>query len=166
MATVRRQSSPAGQALRRAISTLGTTEGRVGWFESAKYEDGTPAALVAVVQEYGSSKNKIPPRSVMRSTQAEAQAEWRTDARALAQAVATGKAPPTAVMEGLTMKAEGAIRKKIATITEPALSPKTVKARKRRLANKGKKANPKSISKPLVDTAFLMNSLSSQVKKT
>lgn len=159
MAQIRRQPGGAGQALRKAVGALNDTVGRVGWFESAKYEDGTPVALVAIVQEYGSTKRGIPPRPFMRPAQEIGAPQWKQDARRLAAAVAAGQAPPEAVMEGLTMKAEGLIRRNIASVSTPPLSERTIAARARR-HSKGKAS-----SKPLVDTGYLLNTLTSQVGK-
>jgi hypothetical protein len=146
-------------ALRKAVSALNDATGRVGWFESARYEDGTSVALVAVVQEYGSTKRKIPPRPFMRTTQQENAQQWKEDARQLASAVAAGHMPPDALMEGLTQKAEGAIRQTISKVLSPPLSERTIAARARR-HSKGKAS-----AKPLVDTGYLLNTLTSQVKK-
>lgn len=146
-------------ALRKAIGALNDATGRVGWFESAKYENGTSVATVAAVQEYGSTKRKIPPRPFMRTTQQEKAGEWKDTARQLASAVAAGHMPPDALMEGLTQAAEGAIRQTISKVLSPPLSERTIAARARR-HSKGKAS-----TKPLVDTGYLLNTLTSQVKK-
>lgn len=146
-------------ALRKAVHALANATGKVGWFESAKYEDGTPVALVAIVQEHGSVKKGIPPRSFMRLTHSEKAGEWKTDARRLAAAVAAGQMPPEAIMDGLTMKAEGDIRRTISKVSTPPLSERTIKARARR-HSKGKAS-----TKPLVDTGIMLNTLTSQTSK-
>lgn len=46
---------PAREKLRILVEGLGKSKGRVGWFESAKYADGTPVAYVAAIQEYGAT---------------------------------------------------------------------------------------------------------------
>lgn len=165
MAQVTRKQGKAGEALRRAVDALANAQGKVGWFPAAKYEDGTPVAMVAIVQEFGSTKRKIPPRPYMRVAQAAHEQEWKLTARKLAQAVALGQVPPDALMKGVTMAAEGAIRQEIAKVLTPPLSERTIAARKRRLA-KGTKIKGKGIEKPLVDTGVMLNTLSSQVKKT
>ncbi len=48
--------------LQKALSAADKSDLQVGWFESAKYDDGTPVAGVAAIQEFGSAKNRIPPR--------------------------------------------------------------------------------------------------------
>lgn len=159
MAQVRKQPGGAGMALRKAAQELQGAQGKVGWFESAVYENGTPVALVAVVQEYGSPKNGIPARPFMRTTQQEKAPEWKQDAHRLAQAVAKGNMPPGSLMDGLTQKAEGSVRQAISKVLSPALSERTIQARARR-HSKGKAS-----SKPLVDTGYMLNTLTSQVTK-
>lgn len=159
VAQIRRQPGGAGQALRKAIGALNDAQGKVGWFENARYEDGTPVALVAVVQEHGSTKRGIPARPFMRTTQQEKAQVWKEDARRLAAAVAAGQMPPDALMEGLTQKAEGDVRQSISRVLSPPLSERTIAARARR-HSKGKAS-----SKPLVDTGYMLNTLTSQVKK-
>jgi hypothetical protein len=156
---VTRKPGAAGTALRAAVKTLDGVQGRVGWFPSAKYEDGTPVALAALVNEYGSAKRKIPPRSFMRSTQAEKKAEWKEITHRLSAAVFQGKLKAGALMEGLTQAAEGAIRQTISKITQPALAARTIAARRSRNA-KGNASD-----KPLVDTGLMIASLTSQVTK-
>lgn len=156
---VERKPGGAGQALRAAAEALNTATGKVGWFPSARYENGTPVALVAVVQEYGSTKRGIPARPFMRTTQQERAPEWKENAHQLATAVAKGKLPPEGLMEGLTMKAEGDVRRAISQVLSPPLAERTIEARKRR-HSKGKAS-----SKPLVDTGYMLNTLTSQVTK-
>lgn len=155
----RRTTSPEGKALERAIAGVQGAQGKVGWFPSAVYENGTPVALVAVVQEYGSVKNGIPPRPFMRPTQDAKKAEWQRDSHVLAKAVVDGKLAPGAIMSGLTQKAEGDIRRTISQVSTPPLSERTIKARARR-HSKGL-----SSSKPLVDRGIMLNTLTSQTSK-
>lgn len=152
------------EALRQTAKGLDGAEAKVGWFESAKYEGGQPVAGVAMVQEFGSPKMGIPPRSFFRTTAAEKQSEWAKTTEQLLRAAMQGKIAPANVMEALALAAEGHVRKTITEIESPALAQATVDARKRRLANGGAGAKS-SISKPLVDRAILLNSLTSQVDK-
>lgn len=142
-----------------AIAALNGTRSKVGWFPSAKYEDGTPVALVAVVHEYGSTKKGIPPRLGMRETAEAKKAEWVRDAHVLSKAVLDGKMPPQAIAEGVAQKAESDIRRTITKVSTPPLAEATIAARKRR-HSKGKAS-----TKPLVDTGILLNTLTSQVSR-
>jgi hypothetical protein len=156
---VTRKPGPGAQALGDAVKGLKGAQAKVGWFPSAKYEDGTPVALVAVVHEYGSPAKGIPPRLGMRQLQEEKKAEWSKDSHVLAKAVVNGKMAPDAVMQGLAQKAEGDMRQHISQVWTPKLKPATIKARGRR-HSKGYVSE-----KPLVDTGYLLNTLTSQVKK-
>jgi hypothetical protein len=159
MAKVRHTPGPGAKALAVAVKGLNGAQAKVGWFPSAKYEDGTPVALVAVVQEFGSPTKGIPPRPFMRTTAAEKKAEWSRDAHVLSKADVNGQLQPGAVLDGLAQKAEGDVRQTISKVLSPPLSERTIQARKRR-HSKGKAS-----SKPLVDTGIMLNTLTSQVGK-
>ena len=159
-------------ALRHAIEGLDGAQGRVGWFASAVYEGGQPVAGIAHVQEFGSPKHNIPPRSFMRSTASEKANDWRHTAEQVSRAAAQGKIAPEKVMEAVALAAEGHVRETITKITAPALKQATIDARKRRLADGGKSVTGKKggagvagITKPLVDTGILLNSLTSETEK-
>lgn len=152
------------EALRQTVKGLGGAEGKVGWFESAKYEGGQPVAGVAMVQEFGSPKMGVPSRSFFRSTASEKRNEWAKTTEQLSRAAAQGKIAPGDVMEALALAAAGHVRETITKITAPELKQSTIDARKRRLANGGAGAKA-SISKPLMDRGILLNTLTSQVSK-
>lgn len=179
---VKQTTSPEGRALQQAINGLGRAKGRMGWFESSKYEDGTPVAGVMAVQEFGSAKRSIPPRPFIRPTAATQQPAWAALAGRAAQAVITGKAPPDAVARMLVMQAESDVRDAIIRVTNPALSILTLLARKHRkekgrkvsggaelgaIARAGRKDGPPDVSgvstKPLNDTGYALATLSHEV---
>lgn len=151
-------------AITATVQALDGAEGKVGWFESAQYEGGQPVAGVAYVQEHGSPKHNIPARPTLRPTAAEKSTDWARTAAGLSRAAMRGEIAPGDVMEGVALAAEGSVRAAITKLQAPALSPKTVAARKRRLANKGKGAKG-SIAKPLVDSGVMLATLTSQVTK-
>ena len=175
MADVKRDNPNAFKTLADALGALDGVQARVGWFEDAAYPDGTPVAYVAAIQELGSPKNSIPPRSFMRSTAMEKDGEWRDVAATVSKRVLEGKMTPHDAMDVLALKAEGDIAHKISTITQPPLSKITLGARKYRAM--GKKVTGATIGeiagkladgtldvsgvsdKPLVDSAIMVNSL-------
>lgn len=148
-------------ALREAAKTLTGAQGKVGWFPSAVYEGGQPVAGVAHVQEFGSPSHGIPPRSYFRSTATEKRESWKKTTADISRAAAQGKISPANVLPAVCMAAEGHVREAITKLTAPALKPATVAARKRRLANGGAGAKS-SISKPLVDSGIMLNTLTSE----
>ena len=60
---LKRGNPKAFQTLDINLKALAKIEGKVGWFESAEYPEGTPVAYVAAIQELG--HGKIPPRPFM-----------------------------------------------------------------------------------------------------
>lgn len=168
-------------ALTAAVKVLDGSQGRVGWFESAKTPDGTPVAGIASVQEFGSPAKRIPPRSFMRSTSSDQAPAWAKFTEQAARAVVQGKLAPDAMTEALALKAEGDVRRTISKIVAPPLSPLTLLARKERKA--GRKVTGKTLgeltkrsdkgppdvtgvsTKPLVDSGLMLATLTSQVTK-
>jgi hypothetical protein len=159
---VNKTPGPARRVILGAAVDLGQRTGRVGWFPSAKYEDGTPVAGVAAVQELGSASQGIPPRPFFRPTGDEKSKEWAATAKGLSRAVMRGQLAPANLFEQLCLSAEGDVRATITKLQTPALAPETIAARKRKLT-KGK-APKSTIEKPLVDSGYLLATLTSQVE--
>lgn len=125
--------------VKQAIKDLERTSSRVGWFESAKYENGTPVAYVATIQEFGYAAGGIPPRPFFRPTIIEQQGAWRTLIGQAVKGMIAGNRSPYQTMELLGLQGAGDVRKKISQITTPPLSLLTLMARKAR-AEHGKTA--------------------------
>ncbi|MCX5617050.1 hypothetical protein NQF87_08750, partial [Bombella sp. TMW 2.2559] len=115
----------------------------VGFFRGATYRDGTPIATVAAVQEFGN--DRVPARSFMRTTIAEKSRQWPRAAAAILKE--TG-CDAFKALEVMGAEAAGDMQSKIAEITEPALSPSTVRQRIR-----NRSENPE---KPLIDTRTMV----------
>jgi hypothetical protein len=158
---IERKITPAGKNLQIALKNLQGKVGKVGWFEKSKYEDGTPVAYVATIQEYGYPAGNIPPRPFMRTTIAEKQQEWKKIAESGSKAILNGKATVGTVMEAIGLKAAGDIRKKISLITAPPLSPRTIEARRSRRADK---KTIGLLTKPLIDTGIMFGTLTNTVE--
>lgn len=162
MKTVR-TPGPGAERLKTLLDGLNTGKvGKVGFFPSAKYEDGTPVAYVAAIQEFGYPEGGIPPRSFMRTTMEAQQGEWKAVAKQGAKAVVAGNATGDQVLEAIGLKAAGDIRKTIATISTPALQESTVAARMRARADKKTVGN---LTKPLVDSGILLGSVTHAVEE-
>ncbi len=175
MRTIRKQST-AGQALRVAIKDLGRVKGRVGWFESAQYPDGTPAAYVATIHEFG--YGPIPPRLGMRQMQQQKQPAWREVASTVARKVTRGDLTAEGAMQLITNNAAGDMRKQIASVNSPPLSQVTLLLREYKRDNPGAPIGAKlvgemaakvaagersslsgSAAKPLNDSGYLLATL-------
>lgn len=157
---------PAALRLRQALEQLSKVKGQVGWFDSAKYADGTPVAYVAAIQEFGDPAHNIPPRATIRPTCAARQPVWRELAQTWARRVIRGEVSAVAMMDRIGMQAAGDISKAISTLTSPPLKPETVKARLRKMKGGGVKRGAISITaaKPLVDSGVLLATLSHNVE--
>jgi hypothetical protein len=135
--------------------------GKVGWIKRNNYPNGTSVAHVAAIQEFGYAPKRIPPRSFMRTSIAEHQISWKKIAFYGAQKVVAGKASTGYVMEQIGLKAAGDIRKKITTIMHPPLSAATIARRRARYADK---STIGLLTKPLVDTKRMLNTLTNSVE--
>ena len=177
---ISRKSSPEKIAL-QGIANINLVA-KVGFFESAKYPDGTPIAYVAAIQEYGVESQSIPARPFFRPTIDENRAKWQQDFSKLVKRVSNGKMEAKQAYDAMGLLASGAVSKTIATITAPPLSKITLLARKYRLA--GGKVTGKTIgmfaaqikknpdidvsgvsAKPLNDTGMLLAHLTHTVEK-
>lgn len=179
---VKQVPGPALEALKKAIVGLNKAESRVGWFPSAKYEDGTPVAGVMMVQEFGSAKKSIPPRPTMRPTAATKADAWAKLGAGASKAVLAGAMPPNGAVTALAMQAEADVRRAIIKLTAPPLSILTLLARKHRkesgrkvsggkelgaIDREGRKSGPPDVSgvstKPLNDTGLALATLTHEV---
>lgn len=166
MARITRTAGPSRAALVAATMQLGDKTGKVGWFESDKYEKGQPVAGIAAVHEFGSASRGIPPRPYFRPTAAEQAQAWKGTAAQVSRAIVQGRLAPGSLMEALCLKAEGDVRATITKLSTPALKEATIDARRRKLAD-GTKVNAgktMGIAKPLVDSGLMLATLTSKVE--
>lgn len=161
MATVKRDKTKT----KALINNLGDLDGagvRVGFFEGSKYDDGTPVALVAAVQEFGSPKQGIPPRPFMRQAIAQNGRWWARLVEAGMNELANGKqATAHQVWDKVGLKAAGDVRKAISKVTAPALKKSTVA---RRLAKMADNKTVGNLTKPLVETGVMLNAVTHEVQ--
>lgn len=102
----------------------------IGWFPTAQYEDGTPVAYVALIQEKGAPEVGIPARPTMSPTFNEKREEWTKTIADGMRAVARGEATGDDVLTAVGLQAAGDIKQAISTLSAPPLSPVTVLLRK------------------------------------
>lgn len=130
MATVIRREGGIGlEVFKLRVAELKKLKLIVGWLSSAKYDDNTPVAGVAAVQEYGSTSRGIPPRPFMRTTQDNKREEWKRIVESGVRAILNGSATAFEVMEQLGAKVVADIKITISNISLP-LSPVTIALRK------------------------------------
>lgn len=137
-------------AISTGLKTLQDRRVLVGWDETSHYPDATPVAYVAAIQEFGSPQNGIPPRPFMRPTIEAQRQSWTNTLQRGAARVLNGDMEAEQVLGQFGMLAAGNVRETIQSITEPKLSPKTVKR--------------KGFEKPLVDSGLMLQTLTSKVE--
>jgi hypothetical protein len=111
---------------------------QVGWFESAKYDDGTPVAGIAAQNEFGNPKLSIPPRPFIRPTIDNQSEAWASVAEQGAKALLNGNASITQVLNAIGLKASADIKNSIVNGSFVELSPITIALRKIRNDDKFK----------------------------
>lgn len=160
---MKRENGPGMIGLKNIMKEAGILEGKVGWDKSAVYpaeDGGLPVAQVAATQEYGDPTKFIPSRSFMRSTIAEKKTEWSSKMAKLAKLVIQGKDTVKGVFTKIVLTAEGDFVKKISTLQNPPLAQSTIDARLRKRRNKTVIGN---LTKPLVDSGYMLATLDSTV---
>ena len=176
MAGVTRSNPKAFETLNARLKQLEGVETRVGWFETAKYSDGTSVAYVASIQEFGAGP--IPPRPFFRTTIAEEQKKWAQVTAQGAKAVLKGTHTARDVMDGLGELAQEDVKETINQITAPPLSPITLELRAMKYKNPALKITGKLVGevaakvrqpgyqlasgtpdKPLIDSKLLITTL-------
>ena len=139
-----------GQKLRRLLREAGkggVSGVKVGFFSTARYEDGTPVAAVAAWNEFGTET--IPERPFFRNALAEAE---RSVGRILQAGLDTKKMVVDEQLAGrVGAHVQGKIRDSITALKEPPNAPETVRR--------------KGSSDPLLDTGTLRNSVDWEVER-
>ena len=95
MAAVKHSNPNAFKNLEVNLAQLGNSEAKVGWFENAKYSDGTPVAYIASIQEFGYPEGNIPPRLGMRFTAASRKRNGGQNLKSYPDGCSMGKCPAT-----------------------------------------------------------------------
>jgi len=153
----------SNEALKNAIEAMKGKQLKVGWNESAQYEKGGHVAGIAAQNEFGNPAKNIPARPFMRPTIAEYSGQWSEKMNMVSKQVIKGAITPNSAMEIFGDVVAGDIRKTISEVTSPPLKASTVQARRRKMAN-GKGVST-TIDKPLIDSAVMFNTLTSEVTK-
>jgi hypothetical protein len=157
---VKRESGVSKEKFEQIINGLGDYEGKIGWDSSAVYPDGTKTAYVATIQEFGDPQHNIPSRSFFRSTINAKSQSWKELNEKAARAMLKGKIFAKDGFSQLVLGAEGDFVEKITTLQNPPLKQSTIEARMRKKADKHTVGN---LTKPLIDTGYMLSTLTSTV---
>lgn len=153
---------------------------QVGWFPDAKYDDDTPVASVAVTNEFGDAP--IPARPFMRPAARENAPRWSAQfSKDIKQL------PLQYALDNLGFRVEGDIRKSISNVWNPPLKAVTIYNRIKKHDSfikrdkngqinwiKTEKARDNAvtkavgthagIAKPLIDTGYMIASVTHEVE--
>lgn len=182
MPEITRGNPKAFDTITNKLKELEGYETKVGWFADAKYEDGTPVAYAAALNELG--HGKTPARPFMRPTAIKERGKWSSVLAASAKKVLAGKESVSNAMETIGVVAEADVLKAIVSITTPPLSPITIQLRAMKMRDPNLKIGgrivgeaaaivhkpgyqtPSGVStKPLNDTGTLIEKLTHKVDK-
>lgn len=146
--------------LAKRLAELQAKQAAVGWFATAKYPDSeVPVAYAAIIAEDGNPANGQPPRSFVRSTQADKQKGWSVLLAKGSKSVMDGKHTAANMYELLGLQVAGDIRKTLATAQFAPLADSTIAARARKRGVTIEEVN----KDPLHDTGYMQSSLTNQV---
>lgn len=164
MATVTVTKS-VNQNIENAIKALKNKSVNIGWFPSSRYEDGTPVAYIATIQEYGYAPKNIPPRPFMRPTVIRCENQWKRLARGYASEIIHGKRTVEGALDLLGADIQAEVRRSIQLVREPVLKRRTIEARIARSKNyrRATKSQALGLTKPLVDTGYMLATVSHEI---
>jgi len=182
----RKSNKKAWEALKQPMSDYLI---QAGWFETAKYDNGTPIGGIAAVQNYGATINQnitekqrkflmllgiflkkttttlhivIPPTHFMENCQNKNKEKWKELIKKAWAAVFLGKIEPDKAMEKVGGVIERDLLREITDGNYPPDKPLTVKAKL--LKYKDQKTEG-DLNKRLSGRAIMTNALSHKVEK-
>lgn len=130
-----------------------------GFFETAKYSDGTPVAYIATIQEFGYPEGNIPSRPFFRNAIKANEKKWEAASSQLMLSVIEGKISKEQALEQLGQLIKGDIQESILVGDFEQLKQSTLDARQSRKRTEG------VAKKPLIDTGHMMRSVDYVVEK-
>lgn len=134
--------------LEEIAALLGNGGGvRVGFLEGATYPGGTPVAMIAAIHNFGAPRAGIPPRPFFSNMIVDKSPEWGP---AIGQLMVDNDYDVARVLALSGEAIAGQLRQSIVDTNSPPLAESTI-------ARKGH-------SKPLVDTAHMLQSVSYEVQ--
>lgn len=146
------QDNSSSKALEKLADQIKKSKLEVGFFESAKYPDGTPVAYVAAIQEFGYPEGNIPSRPFFRNAISQNDG-WKDLANKAMNAVVEGRMELNQALNQMGLKMAADVKDSITDGSYEALKQSTLDARQSRKRTKG------VASKPLIDTAQMLQSV-------
>ena len=151
------QDNSGSEALEKLADQIKKSKLEVGFFESAIYPDGTPVAYVAAIQEFGYPAGNIPSRPFFRNAISKNDG-WKQLATKAMNAVVEGRMELNQALNQMGLKMAADVKDSITDGSYEALKQSTLDARQSRKRTQG------VASKPLIDTAQMLQSVTYAVK--
>ena len=156
--TVKRTGGKKLQRLLREAGKGGVSGVKVGFFSTAKYEDGTPVAAVAAWNEFGTKT--IPERPFFRRALAEVEDGVTNIIKA---GIDTKKMVVDDRLAGRVGEyVAGQVQESITALKDPPNAPETVARKRKKLHGKKGVGGGEN---PLIDTGFMHDSVTWQVEQ-
>ncbi len=150
------QDNSGSKALEKLADQIKKSKLEVGFFETAIYPDGTPVAYVAAIQEFGNPAGNNPSRPFFRNAISQNDG-WKDLANKAMNAVIEGRMELNQALNQMGLKMGADVQESIADGSYEALKQSTLDARQSRKRTKGVS------SKPLIDTAQMLQAVSYSV---
>ena len=156
--TVKRTGGKKLQRLLREAGKGGVSGVKVGFFSTAKYQDGTPVAAVAAWNEFGTKT--IPERPFFRNALAEME-------DGIANVIKAGIDPKKMVVDEqladrVGLYAAAQVQESITALRDPPNAPETIARKRKKLHGKKGVGGGEN---PLIDTGFMHDSVTWQVER-
>jgi hypothetical protein len=138
---------------------------KVGWVEKQRYpaeSGGRYVAEIAAQNEYGAPHLHIPPRPFLAPAVGKNKNKWMGIAKAGLLKATQGDTNIEDVLKIVGEVAAGDVREAIKAVTSPVLSPHTIA---KRLAKYSNKAKVGSLTKPLIDSGLMLETVTSALEK-
>lgn len=146
------RNNSGSEALKRLAEQIKKSKLEVGFFESAKYPDGTPVAYVAAIQEFGNPAGNNPSRPFFRNAISQNDG-WKDLASKAMAAVIDGRIELNQALNQMGLKMAADVKDSITDGSYEALKQSTLDARQSRKRTQG------VAIKPLIDTAQMLQSV-------
>ena len=146
------QDSSGSKALEKLADQIKKSKLEVGFFETAKYPDGTPVAYVAAIQEFGHPEGNIPSRPFFRNAISQ-HGGWKQLATKAMNAVVEGRMELNQALNQMGLKMAADVKDSITDGSYEALKQSTLDARQSRKRTQG------VASKPLIDTGQMLQAV-------
>ncbi len=150
------QDNSGSKALEKLADQIKKSKLEVGFFETAIYPDGTPVAYVAAIQEFGNPAGNNPSRPFFRNAISQNDG-WKDLANKAMNAVIEGRMELNQALNQMGLKMGADVQESITDGSYEALKQSTLDARQSRKRTKGVS------SKPLIDTAQMLQAVSYSV---